>query len=140
MPADEPAPPAESAEAERGMGLLERPTPGHDAAELAHGLQKTRGGFMSRLRGILRGGPSDADWDAVEETLIGGDVGASLAGQVVERARRRRDADSATEAVEAELAALLLPNDPECTVNTSGPGMLALLLTIALNRTGKTTD
>ena len=48
------------------------------AAALDAGLERTRGGFMSRLRGFLgtaeTGGPS---WDDVEETLIGGDVGAS---------------------------------------------------------------
>ena len=45
---------------------------------LDQGLARTRGGFMSRLRGFLGGeeggGPS---WDDVEETLIGGDVGAA---------------------------------------------------------------
>src|SRR6476620_9542904 len=79
------------------------------AGSLDQGLARTRGGFMSRLRGFLGGedgaGPS---WDDVEETLIAGDVGAALAMDVVERARRRRDPDGAEAAVRAELTALLV--------------------------------
>ena len=64
---------------------------------------------MSRLRGFLAGGPEGPSWDDVEETLIAGDVGAALAIDVVERARRRRDPAGAEAAVRAELAALLVP-------------------------------
>ena len=64
---------------------------------------------MARLRGFLGAGGDEPAWDDVEETLIGGDVGPTLAMEVVERARRRRDADGAEAAVRAELAALLAP-------------------------------
>ncbi len=95
---------------------------------------------MSRLRGILGvGGPSEADWEEVEETLIGGDVGASLAMEVVERARKRRDTASATEAVEAELAALLVPREPGWSPRAAAPGQPAILLVVGVNGTGKTT-
>src|SRR3954447_5979294 len=66
---------------------------GSEAAEeeaLEHGLERTRGGFMSRLRGLLGGAAEGASWDDVEETLIAGDVGAALAMDIVEEARRRR--------------------------------------------------
>jgi fused signal recognition particle receptor len=120
--------------------VLERPTPAHDAAELAQGLQKTRGGFMSRLRGLLGGGgPSAEDWEEAEETLISGDVGAALAMDVVERARKRRDTDSATAAVEAELAALLVPREPGWSPQPAEPGQPAVLLIVGVNGTGKTT-
>ncbi len=120
--------------------LLDRPTAAHDAVELAQGLQRTRGGFMSRLRGILGvGGPSDADWDDVEETLIGGDVGASLAAEVVERARKRRDTGSARLAVEAELAGLLVPREPGWTPEPAGLDQPAVILIVGVNGTGKTT-
>ena len=56
---------------------------------LEDGLRKSRGGFMSRLRGLLAGDAiSPETWSDVEETLIAGDVGATLATEVVERAQR----------------------------------------------------
>ena len=64
-------------------------------------------------------GPS---WDDVEETLIAGDVGAALAMDVVERARRRRDPDGAEAAVRAELAALLVAARPRLGAATVGRG------------------
>jgi fused signal recognition particle receptor len=107
--------------------------------DLAAGLQKSRGGFMSRLRGILGGGPAAADWDAAEELLISGDVGGELAMKVVERARRRRDVDTAEAAVRAELAALLLPTDPNWRPEAAAPDQPAVLLMVGVNGTGKTT-
>jgi fused signal recognition particle receptor len=94
---------------------------------------------MSRLRGILGGGPAAADWDAVEELLISGDVGGELAMKVVERARRRKDMESAEDAVRAELAALLLPTDPNWRPEPAASGQPAVLLMVGVNGTGKTT-
>ena len=75
-----------------------RPSPAPDgrsdrrrplAGDLDAGLQRTRGGFMSRLRGLLGGGePGGPSWDEVEETLIAGDVGA-IAGDRAGRAGAR---------------------------------------------------
>jgi fused signal recognition particle receptor len=77
-------------------------------AELDAGLERTRGGFMSRLKTLLGGSQiSPETWADVEETLIAGDVGAELASDVVGRARARRDAPSAEAAVRAELTAVL---------------------------------
>jgi len=107
---------------------------------LDEGLQRTRGGFMSRLRGFLVGddgtGPS---WDDVEETLIGGDVGAALAMDIVANARRRRDSGGAEAAVQAELAALLVPRDPGWEPRSSIEGGPAIILIVGVNGTGKTT-
>ncbi|MEO5941612.1 MAG: signal recognition particle-docking protein FtsY [Candidatus Limnocylindrales bacterium] len=107
---------------------------------LDHGLARTRGGFMSRLRGLLTGddgsGPS---WDDVEETLIGGDVGAALAMDVVENARRRRHPDGAEAAVRAELAALLVARDPDWEPRPAVAGGPAIILIVGVNGTGKTT-
>ncbi|HKG56443.1 MAG TPA: signal recognition particle-docking protein FtsY, partial [Candidatus Limnocylindrales bacterium] len=108
------------------------------ARSLETGLTRTRAGFIGRLRGYLaadEGGPS---WEDVEETLIAADVGASLAFDVVDRARRRREAGGAEAAVRAELAALLVPRhgtwDPRPT--DAGP---AVVLVVGVNGTGKTT-
>src|SRR6266540_5027815 len=67
------------------------------AKAMEAGLEKSRTGFIGRLRGFLAGGPAPA-WDDVEETLIAGDVGAALAMDVVERARRQAGSMSAEEA------------------------------------------
>ncbi|MEA2520292.1 MAG: fused signal recognition particle receptor [Chloroflexota bacterium] len=104
------------------------------------GLQRTRGSFVWRLRGFLGGddgsGPS---WDDVEETLIGGDVGAALAMDIVENARRRRDPGGAEAAVRAELASLLVAREAGWEPRPSVDGGPAILLIVGVNGTGKTT-
>jgi fused signal recognition particle receptor len=112
---------------------------GEPGGDLDAGLARTRGGFMSRLRGFLGGGPDEASWDDVEETLIGGDVGATLAMEVVERARRRRDPGGAEAAVRAELAALLVARDADWSPRPSVEGGPAVILVVGVNGTGKTT-
>ena len=106
--------------------------------DLGAGLERSRGGFMSRLRGFLKAGPSAADWDSVEETLIAGDVGAALAMDVVEKARKLRDAPNAETAVRQVLASLLIRNDPSWRP-AAVAGQPAVLLMVGVNGTGKTT-
>jgi fused signal recognition particle receptor len=107
-------------------------------AELEAGLQRTRSGFMSRLRGLLGGAADGLSWDDVEETLIAGDVGATLAMDVVDRARRRRDPGSPEAAIRAELAALLAPRETDWSPTRSASGP-AVILVVGVNGTGKTT-
>ncbi len=102
------------------------------------GLERSRGGFMSQLRGYL-GGADGPAWDEVEETLIAGDVGASLAIEVVERARTRRDPEGPEAAVRAELAALLVRRDLDWEPRSAVAGGPAVLLIVGVNGTGKTT-
>jgi fused signal recognition particle receptor len=133
----EPAP----VEPEAAASMEPGPTPpAPHAGDLDTGLQRTRVGFMSRLRGLLGGadvgGPS---WDEVEETLIAGDVGASLAIELVERARARRDPGGAEAAIRAELAGLLVPREPDWTPRSTIPGGPAVVLVVGVNGTGKTT-
>ena len=105
-----------------------------------HGLERTRGSFMSRLRAFLgtgdRRGPS---WDEVEETLIAGDVGAALAIDLVERARRSARRGGPEAAIRAELAALLVPRDLDWSPRSAAPGGPAVVLVVGVNGTGKTT-
>ncbi len=116
------------------------PAPVEPPAALDQGLARTRGGFISRLRGFLGGeGETGPSWDDVEETLIAGDVGASLAMDVVERARQRRDPGGAEAAVRAELAALLVPRDIAWAPRPSVAGGPAVVLIVGVNGTGKTT-
>ena len=110
-----------------------------EPGDLVVGLARSRGGFISRLRGILRSGPSAADWEAVEELLISGDVGGGLAMEIVERARARKDASSAEAAVRAELAARLQPREHDWLPGPAEPGQPAVILMVGVNGTGKTT-
>ena len=104
------------------------------------GVARSRGGFMSRLRGLFGGSAfTDADWEAAEEALIAGDVGATLATRVVDRARNRRDAGSPGAAVRAELEALLAPRDPDWDLRPAVPGHPTIILVVGVNGTGKTT-
>jgi len=106
---------------------------------LEHGLERTRGGFMDRLRGALAGGPDGPSWDDVEETLIAGDVGAALAMDIVEQARSRRDADGAEAAVRAVLAGLLVRREGHWEPAPAAAGQPAIVLVVGVNGTGKTT-
>ena len=107
--------------------------------ELEDGLRRSRGGFMSRLRGLLVGDSvSPETWAEVEESLIAGDVGAALAMEVVERARARRTGESAQDAVREELAAVLLPRDPAWRLDAAASPP-AVVLIVGVNGTGKTT-
>jgi fused signal recognition particle receptor len=123
-------------------GPIFRPQPDEldvEPPDLADRLEKSRFGFMSRLRTALGtdgdGGPS---WDDVEETLIAGDVGAALAMDIVERARRRREPGGAEAAVRAELAALLAPRNGTWAPQRTATGP-AVILVVGVNGTGKTT-
>ena len=112
---------------------------GARSRELEDGLRRSRGGFMSRLRGLLTGEAISAEtWVDVEETLIAGDVGAPLAMEVVERARARPGGETAVAAVRHELAALLLPRDSGWSLVHPGAAP-AVVLVVGVNGTGKTT-
>ena len=108
---------------------------------LAAGLVRTRGGFVARLRSLFGAAATDpVVWDEIEETLILGDVGPSLAAEVVERARRSGDAASAEAAVRRELRALLVPRtEPFDLLRPAAPGGPAIVLVVGVNGSGKTT-
>ena len=145
-PAPEPvAPAAEPVESAPPDDPVVAPAPFDPTAFLAvapaqtldQGLERTRTGFMSQLRDLLGG--DDPQWDDVEETLIAGDVGASLAIDLVDRARRRRDPGGAEAAIRAELAALLVPRDLDWAPRPAADSGPAVILVVGVNGTGKTT-
>lgn len=103
------------------------------------GVERTRQGVFSRLRGVLGRPMHDEEWGEVEEALIVADLGATLAGEVVERARTRRDLPTPQAAVEAELLALFAPRDQAAWPRVPAPGVPAVVLVVGVNGTGKTT-
>ncbi len=107
-------------------------------ASIETGLEKTRSGFVSQLREHL-GTADGPHWDEVEETLIAGDVGAALAIDLVDRARRRREAGGPEASIRAELATLLVERDVEWQPRSAVEGGPAVLLVVGVNGTGKTT-
>ncbi len=112
--------------------------PAPPAGALDAGLARTRGGFVARLRGLF-GAVDDDGWEEIEETLIAGDVGALVASEVVEAARRRHDLGGVEAAVRAELARMLVPRDAAWGIRPAGPGLPAVVLVVGVNGTGKTT-
>jgi fused signal recognition particle receptor len=108
------------------------------AHTLDQGLERTRGTFMTQLRGYL-GGTGGPAWDEVEETLIAGDVGAALAIDLVDRARRRHHPDGPEAAIRDELAALLVKRDIDWEPKPAAEGGPAVVLVVGVNGTGKTT-
>jgi fused signal recognition particle receptor len=148
-PTDEASPPTDQAEPTTPVeppalaprpGALWGPGIGPPPPEVAQaldlGLARTRGALVGRLRSVFRG--DDTDWDEVEETLIAADVGAALAMEVVERARRRHDED-AEAAIRAELTALLVEREPGWEPRPADDGSPAVVLVVGVNGTGKTT-
>jgi fused signal recognition particle receptor len=133
-PAAEPEPEPEPGPAPFDPTAFLAVAPAHT---LDQGLERTRTGFMTQLRGLLGG--DDPQWDDVEETLIAGDVGAALAIDLVERARARREPGGAEAAIRAELAALLVKRDLDWTPRPSADGGPAVMLIVGVNGTGKTT-
>jgi fused signal recognition particle receptor len=123
-------------------------------SELEPGLERSRGGFMSRVRALLVGNEiSPEAWSDVEEALIAGDVGASLAMRIVERAQARREDGGAEAAVRSELAEVLAPGSGTSGSGSAGPGGGSdpasgteppperphIVLVVGVNGTGKTT-
>jgi fused signal recognition particle receptor len=107
--------------------------------ELKRKLARTRGAVAGRLAGIFgSGGLGDSDWSALEETLIGADLGVATASAVTEEAKSRhpQDGAAARRAVEEALTAIL--GDADRSIRLEGDP--AVVLVVGVNGTGKTTS
>ncbi len=120
--------------------MTDEPVEASRGGELATGVARSRGGFMSRLRGLFGSAsfPEEA-WQSAEEALIAGDLGPGLAARVVERARVDRVAETPGAAIRAALASMLLPRDAHPWRQSSGNGEPVVVLVVGVNGTGKTT-
>jgi fused signal recognition particle receptor len=121
------------------VSLASERTPPDHVGSLDEGLERTRSGFMARLRGVIANDPAGPSWDEVEETLISGDVGAELAMNIVDMARLRQDPGGALASVRTELASRLVARDLAWVPEPSVDGGPAVVLIVGVNGTGKTT-
>ena len=95
-------------------------------------LGRSRRGLWQRLSGF---DPlDDESWEALEEALIGADVGVAATGELVERLRARRHLDNLETALREEIEELL--GEPGTLAVNEQP---SVLLVVGVNGTGKTT-
>ncbi len=107
--------------------------------QLEVGLERSRRGFVSRLRGIFGSGRmTEEDWEDVEATLIGADLGAEISFGVVKRARDRLDAGPEL-ALRYEMLALFAKREPIPWPRKPAADVPAVVLVVGVNGTGKTT-
>ncbi len=84
---------------------------------------------------------SDIDWEDLEETLIGGDLGIHLTTELVDSLRERKgklDADSVAAACREEIVGIL-GTEPQ-PLPEPKDGMPAVILVAGVNGVGKTTS
>ena len=92
--------------------------------------------ILNRFRGV------DVDWDDLEETLIGGDLGVKLTTELVDRLRekgRKLDADSVVTACRDEIATIL-QSDAGTIPEPGTAGKPTVILVAGVNGVGKTTS
>jgi fused signal recognition particle receptor len=121
---------------ESGEGTAESSHQAEQALEA--GLERSRRGFVARVRSILGRGDDDDAWEEVEATLIGADLGADLTFGVVKRARARRDM-SPELALRHEMVALFATREPVPWPRKPATDVPAVVLVVGVNGTGKTT-
>ncbi len=117
---------------------------GEKQADLLKGLEKTRQSLMQKLTQVFRGKThiDEQDLDAIEEILIGADVGTQVAAKIIERLQTRITQSKANQALpwqqllKEELINLL--TTPPCTdqPQTAKPHVI---LVVGVNGVGKTT-
>ncbi|HLG74748.1 MAG TPA: signal recognition particle-docking protein FtsY [Chloroflexota bacterium] len=112
-------------------------------AGLEDSLEKTRGGFFSRIRGLFsrKNEITEDFFDELEELLIQADVGVATTARLIETLRERiesegiRTIEDARETFQDEMAGFL--DDEEEGLNLEHP--VNLLLVVGVNGAGKTT-
>lgn len=97
---------------------------------------RRREGLGGRFRAVLsRGAPTEEDWRALEEALVGADVGTTAAREVVGRVRESWSPGHDPEVVLRREIAGMFGGDPPLAV----PDGLATIMVVGVNGTGKTT-
>ncbi|WP_019634825.1 signal recognition particle-docking protein FtsY [Actinomadura atramentaria] len=144
------APPAERAPpvpAARPAPEIEKPPPGAGRlVRLRARLARSQGTFGKALLGLLsRDTLDDEAWEEIEDTLIGADMGVSVARQVTEDLRTRvqvlgtRTPDEVRALLREELVKQIGP-DLDRSLHTAPHGTRpSVVLVVGVNGTGKTT-
>ena len=114
-------------------------------ARLRERLGKTRAGFTSRVRDLLRRGKIDEDvFEELEATLIQADMGMQTTTELIDKMRERVKSDKLTEAaqlysvLEEELIALM-SSPPDTGPESGAHAGPYVTLVIGVNGVGKTT-
>jgi fused signal recognition particle receptor len=103
-------------------------------------LRKTRDGFVNPFRKIFsrQAALTGADRDAVEELLLGADIGIEACEKIMERLADNRIAIDYREFLKTELLELL--SDEPTSAPEAAPKSLEAIVVIGVNGTGKTTS
>ncbi len=108
-----------------------------DAAGFLAGLARSRAALSERLEAVFRGEAGDSRYDALEEALIGADVGVKTATGIVEELRQSSASNEG--ALRGELRnALLARVRKDTALATREDGPLVILM-VGVNGSGKTT-
>jgi fused signal recognition particle receptor len=129
-PPEEPAAALPSEAGEQGV----------QPATLTGSLARSRGPFRSLIARLGSGGLADEDWQALEEVLLGADLGPGLASAIVEEVRggvgRSPDRAKVVAAIEGSIRARFAARDRSLVLEGGPP---AVMLFVGVNGTGKTT-
>jgi fused signal recognition particle receptor len=116
---------------------------------LSAGLEKTRGGFMARLNGLLGGGRAidDQVLAELEELLFTADIGVKTATSLLEtvrakvRARTLSDPAQLKQALRVEIARILALDGAAAALPPFAPGEARpwVVMVVGVNGSGKTT-
>ncbi|MEZ0578848.1 signal recognition particle-docking protein FtsY [Nocardioides sp. MH1] len=142
-PADTEAPAEPAPEAEVAAPTLERPE--RPASRLVRLRQRLAGsGTLGRgLLGLLSRDQLDEDtWEAIEDLLLGADIGVQPTQELVERLRTRLRVEGSPDArtvLREELVALVDPSMDRALHVSGSDGNPGIVLVVGVNGTGKTT-
>jgi fused signal recognition particle receptor len=93
------------------------------------------GGLGGSLKGLFRGGVTEATWHELEDLLLKADLGPKAAGDLVDRVRAdHAGSGDVTRKVRAEIVGILGSEEP-----LSLDGELSVILVVGVNGSGKTT-
>jgi fused signal recognition particle receptor len=100
-------------------------------------------GLGDRLRSVFSRSGGEVDWDELEETLMGADLGAAATADILESVRstlkKATDADP-REALKAALLAALSRKDRAIALDPPGVSVGAPIVVVGVNGVGKTTS
>jgi fused signal recognition particle receptor len=113
--------------------------PPRPATDWRAGLRRTRGAFIEKLDGLLRGKPAldAATLDEVEAILFGADLGVRTADELLASVRGLRSVDEVHPALEAKARALL---DVLPSARVEPVEKPHVILVVGVNGSGKTTS